>query len=242
MQMDQLLVMGIMVAATGASPDQGPQAPPEATSAVAPAASPAASPAPAERPSFSGRWLFNKDKSDDPREKMREARAGQGSGGYGGGGGSHPHGGHAPGGGGYGGGGYGGGGYGGGGHRGGGSGGGEQGGDHSEGASRSSFFEVPTEMTITQTETEIAILDKDGGLRTLHPDGKKYKDDMGNEVKTQWENGRLIVETQRQQGPKFTETFDAVGTERQLVVTLRFQGQSFGPVSIRRVYDPPKAE
>jgi hypothetical protein len=97
-------------------------------------------------------------------------------------------------------------------------------------------------MTITQTETEIAILDKDGGLRTLHPDGKKYKDDSGNDVKTQWENGHLVVETQRPQGSKFSETFDLGGAERQLVVTLSFQGQSLGPVSIRRVYDPPKAE
>jgi hypothetical protein len=97
-------------------------------------------------------------------------------------------------------------------------------------------------MTITQTETEIAILDKDGGLRTLHPDGKQYKDDSGSQVKTQWLNGHLVVETQRQQGPKFTETFDVGGAAPQLVVTLSFQGQSFGPVSIRRVYDPPKAE
>jgi hypothetical protein len=246
MQMDHLLAMGIMVAATAGAPDQGSQAPPEtaptASQAATPAASPAAAPAASDHPSFSGRWLFNKDKSDDPREKMREARGGQGSGGYGGGGGGGYHGGHRPGGGGYGGGGYGGGGYGGGGHHGSGSGGGDQGGDRTASASRSSFFEVPTEMTITQTETEIAILDKEGALRTLHPDGKKYKDDSGNEVKSQWQNGHLVVETQRQQGSKFTETFDVGGAERQLVVTLAFQGQSFGPVTIRRVYDPPTTQ
>jgi hypothetical protein len=247
MQLDQLLAMGILVAATSAGPQQATQPAPEASPAVAPAASPAPAAAATDHPSYSGRWLFNKDKSDDPREKMREARGGQGSGGYGGGGGGGYHGGgHHGGGYGGGGGGWGGGGGGyGGGHRGGGSGSGgsgEQGGDRSGNASRSSFFEVPTDMTITQTETEIAILDKEGTLRTLHPDGKQYKDDSGNQVKCQWQNGHLVVETQRPQGSKFTETYDVGGAEKQLVVTLSFQGQSSGPVTIRRVYDPPKAE
>lgn len=51
-------------------------------------------------------------------------------------------------------------------------------------------------MTITHTDAEIAVLEQDRRLRTLHPDGKKYK--IGNdhsEIKTRLDEARLVVET-----------------------------------------------
>jgi len=195
-------------------------------------------PSPAAEASLSGRWRFNPEQSDDARQKMREAREGERSGGFGGGGGGgRPRGGPG------GGGGYGGPGGGMGGHRGGGVGGGDRGAGR-EGAREAmrSVFEAPQEMSITQTATEIAVLEKDGRLRTLHPDGKKYKDAAATEVRTRWENDHLVVESSRQEGPKITETFDIGGTPRQLVVTVRFEGSFSGPVTIRRVYDQATAE
>ena len=58
------------------------------------------------------------------------------------------------------------------------------------------ILEGAQELTITQTEHEIAMLDVDGRLRALHPDGKGYKDSSGAEVKTRWRDARLVVETQ----------------------------------------------
>jgi hypothetical protein len=105
-----------------------------------------------------------------------------------------------------------------------------------------SLLEAPPEMTITHTEAEIAVLDKDGRLRNLHPDGQKYKTDTGSEIKTRWDNERLVVETKRDRGPSVTETLGVSADRKQLVVTLRLERRSSGPVTVRRVYDAEVAE
>jgi hypothetical protein len=214
--MDRLLTLAIALAATTAGPTQSPQP----------------SPATEGLPSFSGRWRFNPEQSEDARQKIREAQAAR-----------QPSGG--PGGGGYGGGGYG------GGHRGGGYGGGGRGGGRMGSGGRPpgdspdamrSLFEAPEEMTITHTEAEIAVLEKDGRLRTLHPDGQKYKTDTGSEIKARWDKQQLIVETKGERRPSLTETLGLSADRKQLVVTLRFEGRSSGPVTVRRVYDAQAAE
>ncbi|MGC2331123.1 MAG: hypothetical protein WA581_06700, partial [Candidatus Acidiferrales bacterium] len=71
------------------------QAAPGPQSGATPSDGPASSPAPRAvpqiggHPSLAGNWTLNKDQSDDPREKMRDAMGGSGSGrgGDGGGGG-----------------------------------------------------------------------------------------------------------------------------------------------------------
>ena len=214
--MDRLLILTVTLAAAAAGPAQGPPPSPEA----------------AEHASLSGRWRLNPEQSEDARKKVNEAMAGRQAGGSG------------PGGGGAGGGHRGGGGY------GGGRGGGRMGGGGGGGArppadspdTLSSLLEGPAEMTITHTEAEIAVLEKDGRLRTLHPDGQKYKTDTGGEVKTRWDNGHLIVETKRDRGPSVTETLGLSADRKQLVVILRLEGRSFGPVTVRRVYDVAAAE
>lgn len=212
--MDRLLILTVTVAAAAAGPTQGPPPSPEA----------------AEHASLSGRWRLNPEQSEDARKKVNEAMAGRQPGGSGSAGGGSW-----------------------GGHRGGGGYGGGHGGGRMGGGSGArppadspdtlrSLLEAPAEMTITHTEAEIAVLEKDGRLRTLHPDGQKYKTDTGGEVKTRWDNDRLIVETKRDHGPSVTETLGLSADRKQLVVTLRLEGRSSGPVTVRRVYDAAAVE
>ena len=126
----------------------------------------------APTPSLAGRWKLNPELSEDARAKMREAREaarGDGSGGDNGRGSGSGGGGRA---------------WGRGGHGGGGMGGGRgagrsgaRGGDPQD--SMREVFEAPAEFTITPTASEVVILEKDGRLRTLHADGKKYKAEGG---------------------------------------------------------------
>jgi hypothetical protein len=219
-------IAGLLVLAAAMA--QGPPAPAEA----APSAT-------AESAGLSGRWRFNADQSDDVHKKMQEAAAGRQQGGSGGGG--WGGGGHGGGWGGGGHGGYGGGGY--GGHGGRAMGGGSSGQPQGDAqASMRSFLEAPPELMITQTEKEIALLEKDGRLRVLHPDGEKHKDDAGVETRTRWDKDRLIVETTPTRGPKVTETYTLDGEKKRLVMTLHFDSQRFGPITVKRVYDPQTAE
>jgi hypothetical protein len=202
----------------------GTTAPPTTTSAPATTGGPLA-----------GRWRFNVDKSDDAREKMREARErqrGEGGGGRGGWGG--------------GGGGMGGGGMGGGGRGGGGWGGGmggrgraREGGDGQEiqrQGNMSRLVDPPEELTISQNDAEITILEKDGAIRVLHPDGTKHKtDNGGSEIRTRWDKDKLVVETEPPRGGKLTETFVVASDKKHLTEDVRLDGRL--TVTVRRVYD-----
>jgi hypothetical protein len=209
-------------------------------------------------PSLAGRWKLNVEKSDDVGRLMREARDGRSGGlppgGPGGGMGGPPGGGM---------GGRGGGGM--GGPPGGGMGGpGGPGGDPRE--SMRAVFEAPSELLVTPTENEVAILETDGRMRTLHPDGKSYKSEAGTrETKTRWEGARLVVETKASNGVKIIETF-AIGPlpqgeakaaaakagneaapdptaeaklagRRTMTVTVRLEGSPMPPMTLKRIYD-----
>ena len=180
-------------------------------------------PAPA-REKLAGRWKLNPEQSDDARQKMREAMdgmrgggrpptgpgsGGPGRGGYGGGRGGPGGTGRRPGG----------------------------GGDPRE--ALRPIFEAPVELAITPTESEVVILEKDGRMRTLHPDGQKYKAEGGSaEVKTRWEAGKLLVETKTERGAKVTETFDVAVDRSQMTVTLRLERSPMPTITIKRVYEP----
>lgn len=179
-------------------------------------------------PDLSGRWVLNAKLSEDAREKMRDGRGGRGGpdgrgsgppgggrggfGGRGGGlGGRRPPEGGAPGDG--------------------------RDGDGGLRAAMRAVLEAATELTITHTAREIAVLEKDGRLRALHPDGEKYEDSSGAEVKTSWDKDRLVVQTSRKRGPSVTETWRMDGEPAQLVVELRFQPPNGKDVTVKRVYD-----
>ena len=189
---------------------------------------------------LSGRWVYNRELSDDAREKMREGREGRG-----GPGGGRPGGGGVPGGGGMGvpgGGGMGGRGGGGMGGPGGGMGPppGGMGGDDARESMRA-IFEPAEELAITQTGTELAIDEKYARTRRLHPDGKKYKTDNGvSEIKTSWKEGKLVVETKNARGSGVVETWELVPDRSRVIVNVKMEG-GFGPgVALKRIYDRAK--
>ncbi len=182
---------------------------------------------------LAGRWVFNRELSDDAREKMREAREKGGG----------PGGGRPPGGGGMGG-------PGGGGMGGQGGGGGRMGpppggmgGDDDPRQAMRALLEPAEELTIVQTEAELAVEEKFGATRRLHPDGKKYKTDNGaSEIKSSWKEGKLVVETKGARGGRVLETWERIPDGSRLIVNVKMEG-GFGPgLSLKRVYDRPEGE
>lgn len=94
------------------------------------------------------------------------------------------------------------------------------------------------ELVVYQGQPEIVIEEKYLRRRTLHPDGRKYKADNGaSEVKTEWKQGRLVVETRGFRGRRTTETWELSEGGRRLLSTVKVEN-GFGPaVVIKRVYD-----
>jgi hypothetical protein len=160
-------------------------------------------------PDLSGHWVYNRELSDDAREKMREgmAKGGGGMGGSGGGG----RGGPPPGG---------------------------MGGDDDPRQAMRAILEPAEELTIARTATEIALEEKFGETRHLHPDGKKYKtDNGGSDVKASWKEGKLVVETKRARGGSVVETWELVPDGSRILVNVKMEG-GFGPgVTLKRIYD-----
>jgi hypothetical protein len=99
------------------------------------------------------------------------------------------------------------------------------------------IFEPAEELTIAQTGAEVAMDEKFGRMRRLHPDGKKYKTDNGAaEVKASWREGKLRIETKRTQGGSVIETWELIPDRSRLIVDIRVDG-GFGPsVPLKRVY------
>jgi hypothetical protein len=178
---------------------------------------------------LSGQWTFNHDLSDNPRDKMREAGQGRGAPG----GGRPPMGPRG------GGGGMGGPPGGGGGRMGPATGG--MGDDDDARESMRAIFEPAEDLVIAQTRSEVAIDEKFGRMRRLHPDGKKYKTDNGaSELKASWKEGKLLVETRRTRGGRVIETWELVPDGSRLIVNIRIEG-GFGPsVPLKRIYDRAK--
>jgi hypothetical protein len=105
------------------------------------------------------------------------------------------------------------------------------------------LWNAPQELTVTQTATEIVILDQDGLMRTLHPDGQGYKSGSGeDEVKTRWESDHLVVETKTKSGARLTETYGFDAERHRLNVVLNVEGGSRPAVSVRRFYDQPTTD
>jgi len=173
---------------------------------------------PVRRTDLAGRWTYNVQLSDDARQKMREGMEKRGG----------PSGGPpmGPGGG--------------GGMRGPGGG----GADDPREAMRA-LFEPAEELTVTQSESEIAVDEKFGRLRRLHPDGKKYKTDNGTaEIKSYWKDGKLIVETKRNRGASAIETWERVPDGSRLIVSVRLEGGPGPRLELKRIYDlaPPAGQ
>jgi hypothetical protein len=110
------------------------------------------------------------------------------------------------------------------------------GGDDPREAMRS-ILEPAEELLIAQGEAEIAVDEKFGRMRRLHPDGKKYKTDNGaSEIKSYWKEGRFVVETKRARGSSI-ETWERVPDGSRLIVTVRLEGGVGPKLELKRIYD-----
>ncbi len=189
------------------------------------------------RTTIAGAWKLNRDESDDPRQKVRQAEGPDNSnvGGYPGGG--NP------------GGGYPGGGYPGGGPWGGspfprGGGGQRQppGRDLEDNPKLQSLMYAPASVTVDLKNPQVDVTDAQLHKLTLYTDGRqlpKSTDSSHEEALAHWEGSRLVSDEKGPLGGKMSRTFELSGDGRELEETLRIDnnGRSRAPIVIRYVYD-----
>jgi hypothetical protein len=167
--------------------------------------------------SLSGTWKLNKDLSDDPQKKIKEdgdSHAAGGSGRWGG-------------------------------RRGGGIGRGGSGGPGPEEGQRFSLEDDNAAMKllkIRHQEPELSIEDASGRQHTLYTDGRKVEEERSlggtTAMRAQWKEGRIVVTTEPERGPKLTEIYAVAADGSQLTVTIRVEARARGrAVEFRRVYD-----
>jgi hypothetical protein len=202
----------------------GPLPQVESKDAPPPPAKPQPPPLP-PRQSILGAWKLNRDDSDDARQKLQDARGGEGQGRGGGG---------YPGGGGRAGGGY----PGGGGRRGG------YGGQSESDQDRQKMQELlrpPNGVTLSMTGAEVDLTDDANRKRAFMTDGRKLqksKDPAYEEIAAHWEGNRLITDEKDARGQKMSRTLELSPDGRQLYESVHLTvGRSNSTVVIRYVYD-----
>jgi hypothetical protein len=104
----------------------------------------------------------------------------------------------------------------------------------------------PRFLSIRQDEKRIEIMNDNGGLVTLFPDGKKHKetDADGNEVtfKSRWDGNQLVSEHKVPHLGKLKEIYELSPDGKQLYVTTELDNSRLdSPLIIRRVYDSEKS-
>lgn len=166
---------------------------------------------------LSGTWKLNRDASDDPRKKMEEARAEgdpSGGGGWRGGGMGH-HGGHR--------------------------GSGDSSGDRGSSGAMEPSAEAET-LRIDHQDPRLVITDGAGREHVLYTDGRKVEEERSfggtTKITARWKDGHVVVETEPERGPSYTDTYAVTADRKQLTVTRHIKGRGRrGDVEIRRVYD-----
>lgn len=215
-----------------AQADAGPQA--GATPSDSPVSSSNSQAAPqiGGHPTLAGNWTLNKDQSDDPREKMREAMGGGGGrGGYGGGGGGA---------------------MGAGGRRGGG---GQGQGDMLADFSQLTIVETPTSAKVTGSSGRVlAIYDSSNASASANSSragNSNDSDDSGGSSRDRrqmepasasWQGTQLVAATQGRRGGSTTRTYELSADGKQLYVTTKMDNPRLQqPVTFRFVYDAASA-
>ena len=171
---------------------------------------------------LSGTWRLNKDLSDDPQQKMKDARSESGGGGHSGG------------------------------RHGGGMGRGLGGRSGSSGSGSGDEGPRPLEdmatalqqLKIDHQDPALTIEDGLARLHHLFTDGRKIEEERSSggttEIHAFWKDGRIVVTTQSEKGPRITETYAVAADGSQLTVTSKIEMRRGGSVEIRRVYDSVK--
>jgi len=105
------------------------------------------------------------------------------------------------------------------------------------------ILEPAEELAITQSGTEIAVDEKFGRTRRLHPDGRKYKTDNGtSEIKASWKEGKLLVETKRDRGTGVVEVWELVPDGSRIILNVKMQGEFGAGIALKRIYDRAPVE
>jgi hypothetical protein len=173
-------------------------------------------------PNLAGTWQLNKKQSDDPREKMREARNEQGNGGGGG--------------------------FGGGDGRGMGTGrqGQSQGGDMMKDFSQLTIIQTSSMAKVAGESGHVLALYSSADQSANQPassDSNTPDNSTPNEdsATAEWQQDQLLVTTQTRRGTT-TRSYGLSPDGKQLYVTTRIENQRLSqPVTIRFVYDPAKS-
>jgi hypothetical protein len=172
---------------------------------------------------LSGSWKLNKDLSDDPQQKMKDARSESGGGGSAGAGRS--------------------------GGRHGGMGRGARSSDSGSGedTQRSTLEDAAASsplLKIRHEDPALSIVDGLGRQHQLYTDGRKVEEQRSlggtTQLRANWKDGRIVVTTEPEHGPKITDTYAVAADGSQLTVTTRIELHRGRPVEIRRVYDAVK--
>ena len=227
-KMYRLLLAGLFGVAFAMVPKviraQAPPGPlPQVQSQDPPVAAKPAPPPVKPRTSILGAWKLNHDDSDDPRQKMQQARGSSSNNGSRGGmGGGFP----------------------------GGMGG--RGGYGGRGGSRSSesdddrekmqeFVQPSSKLSLAQKDAEVDL--GDDQYRTYHifTDGRKIeksKDLANQEIAAHWNDKALVTDEKSPKGKKMSRTFELSPDGTQLYETLHLTtGRGDSTVGIRYVYD-----
>jgi len=165
------------------------------------------------RGDLSGTWKLDRDRSDDPAEKFRE---GGGSSGRGSGGGFR-------------------------GRRGGGGFGGRHGRSSEAGEESSDSFQDPRAfelLSIVHHDPELKITDGLGREHLLYTDGRKIEEERSAgtmKIRAKWKDGRVVVSTTPEHGPKITETYAVTADGSSMTVTTKIEGRG-RDVEFKRVY------
>jgi hypothetical protein len=229
----------------------GPLAPPPQYQAPAPSqprpARKSPQPQMPPRTTLAGPWRLNRDQSDDPRQKIRDAERSpnDNTGGYPGGGypgGGYPGGGYP--------GGYPGGGYPGGGYPGGYPGGGYPGGgrrgpsggngqDIEDNPKMQPLLYAPQSITVDLKDAEVDVTDDRLNKLILYTDGRKLQksSDTNQEVAAHWSGSQLVSDEKSPLSGKMTRTFALSADGRNLDETLQIENGRSSTIFIRYVYD-----
>ena len=180
------------------------------------------------RTSILGAWKLNREESDDPRQKMQQARGSGGSGGGNRGGvrlgipgmGGGPYGGRR---------------------------GGGQNGDNEQGREQmQAVIAAPNAITLAQREPkdpEVDLFDDQSRKTAFFTDGRKLeksKDANNQQIAAHWDGNRLVTDEKNPRGGKMSRTYELSYDGKQLYETVSFtMGRSNSPISIRYVYDEP---
>jgi hypothetical protein len=101
---------------------------------------------------------------------------------------------------------------------------------------RNLLLNAPTRLVVAQDDQKVVLTEADGHVQTLPTNNRTVKMD-GREVRTKWENNRLVSETTIGDA-KLVETYERSSGGRQLIVTVGAEMHGQQQMSVRRVYDP----